>query len=80
MALVAFFIAKGLRSRPLVSRVAGGITAEIVMIGGYLAFESFLYGFIPSLVNVPANAVQGLAGLIIGLLLVNIFEKHHIVN
>ena len=80
MTLVAFFIAKGWHSRPLTAKVTGGIIAELVMIGGYLLFESFLYGFVPSLVNVPANALQGLAGLIIGLLLVKIFEKHHIVD
>ncbi len=82
MALLAYFIAARLcrRIRPLTARLVSGITAEIVMVGGYLAFESCLYGFIPSLVNVPPNAIQGLAGLIIGLILVKIFEKHHIVD
>ncbi len=80
MALLAYSIAKGLRTRPLTSRLVSGITAEIVMIGGYLLFESFIYGFIPSLVNVPVNALQGLAGLIVGLILVRVFEKHHILD
>ncbi len=78
MALLAYWIAKSLRTRPLTAKLVGGVTAEVVMIGGYLLFESFIYGFVPSLVNVPANAVQGLAGLIVGLLLVRVFEKHHI--
>ena len=38
-------------------------------------FEGFLYGFAPSVVNIPANGVQGVAGLIIGLILVKIFER-----
>jgi len=45
------------------------------MILGYFVFEGFLYGFAPSAVNIPANGVQGAAGLIIGLILVKIFEK-----
>lgn len=80
MALLAFYIAKRLNARPLTAKLVGGITAEVVMVGGYLLFESCIYGFVPSLVNVPANAVQGLAGLIIGLILVRIFEKYHIIE
>ncbi len=57
------------------SRVIGGILAEVEMILGYFIFEGFMYGFAPSVVNIPVNAVQGIAGLIIGLILVKIFEK-----
>ena len=57
------------------SRIIGGILAEVEMILGYFIFEGFMYGFAPSVVNIPANAVQGIAGLIIGLILVKIFEK-----
>ena len=39
------------------------------------SFEGFMYGFIPSAVNIPANAVQGTAGLILGIALVKIFER-----
>jgi uncharacterized membrane protein len=80
MALLAYWIGKSLRTRPLTAKLVGGVTAELVMIGGYLLFESFIYGFVPSLVNIPANAVQGLAGLVVGLLLVRVFEKHHIIG
>lgn len=57
------------------SRVLSGICAEIVMILGYFLFEGVLYGFVPSLVNIPANAVQGIAGILIGVILITIFEK-----
>lgn len=82
MALLAYGIAKSLRTRtrPLIAQLVSGITAEAVMIGGYLLFESFIYGFIPSLVNAPVNALQGLAGLIVGLILVRVFEKHNILG
>jgi uncharacterized membrane protein len=45
------------------------------MILGYLGFESVLYGFVASLVNVGPNGVQGVAGLVIGLIVVKILEK-----
>ena len=38
-------------------------------------FEGFLYGFSPSVVNIPANCVQGAAGIIIGIILIKAFEK-----
>lgn len=77
MALIAFYGYKLLHNKigNLPSRIITGILAEIMMILGYFAFEGFLYGFVPSLVNIPANGVQGIAGLIIGVILIKIFEK-----
>jgi uncharacterized membrane protein len=48
------------------------------MVLGYYVFEGFLYGFGPSLVNIPANAVQGVAGIIIGVALIKVLEKTRI--
>ena len=80
MALVAFYGFKLLHNKlgDLPSRIVSGIVAEIVMILGYFVFEGFLYGFIPSAVNIPANGVQGIAGLIIGVILIKVFEKSKI--
>ena len=80
MALIAFYGFKLLHNKlgNLPSRIISGIVAEAVMVGGYFIFEGFLYGFVPSLVNIPANAVQGVAGLIIGTILVKVFEKNRI--
>ena len=77
MALVAFGIFKLMKNktRKLPARLIGGILAEIVMVGGYFVFEGFLYGFGASLVNIPPNCIQGIAGIVIGLLLVKVFEK-----
>ena len=36
---------------------------EIVMVAGYYIFEGFMYGFAPSIVNIPMNGIQGIAGL-----------------
>ena len=80
MALIAFMCFKLMNKRigKLPSQLIGGVLAEIAMVMGYFVFEGFLYGFIPSLVNVPANAIQGVAGIIIGIVLVKIFEKANI--
>ena len=64
----------------LPSRILSDIFAEITMILGYFLFEGFLYGFVPSLVNIPANMVQGIAGLIIGVILINVFEKQNLIK
>ena len=82
MAVIAFFGFKLLHSKigNLPSRIISGIFAEIFMVLGYFVFEGFLYGFIPSVVNIPANSVQGVAGIIIGTALIKIMEKTKIHN
>lgn len=77
MALVAFYGFKLACNRcgNLPSRIISGIAAEILMILGYFVFEGFLYGFVPSIVNIPPNAVQGVAGIAIGTALMKVFEK-----
>ena len=80
MALVAFHgfktLHRGIGDQS--ARIATGIAAEILMVLGYFVFEGFLYGFGPAAVNIPANGVQGIAGLILGCVLAKIFEKNKI--
>ena len=80
MAIIAHFCFKVLHNKlgNTPSKIIGGISAEIIMIFGYFIFEGFMYGFAPSAVNIPANGVQGIAGVIIGIILVKIFEKSKI--
>lgn len=82
MALVAFYGFKFLRQKlgNLPSGIISGIAAELVMILGYFVFEGFLYGFIPSAVNIPANSMQGALGVVIGVLLAKIFEKSKVLR
>lgn len=77
MAIIAYFSFKLMSDKlgNTPSRIIGGTLAELLMILGYYVFEGFMYGFIASAVNIPANAVQGVAGLVIGLILVKIFVK-----
>lgn len=80
MALVCGYGFKILRKKfsSVISRTVSGAFAEIFMVLGYFVFEGVLYGFGASAVNIPANSVQGVAGLLIGAVLVHIFEKNHI--
>ena len=77
MALIAFygFILLNKKLSVLPSRIISGAAAEIIMILGYFIYEGLLYGFVPSLVNIPANGIQGIAGLIVGVILMKMFEK-----
>lgn len=77
MAVTAWTVHKPMDGRKG-ARLISGTLAECLMVGGYLAFESLLYGFGASLMNVPANAVQGLAGLVLGVLLADCLKKNRI--
>ena len=82
MALVALFLFRVLKRATgnFAARLVGGVCAEIFMVLGYFVFEGFLYGFAPSVVNIPANAVQGVAGIVIGLVLITVLEKTKLVG
>ena len=81
MAITAFYGFKLLKNKcgNLASRIISGIAAEVVMLVGYFLFAGILYGFGPAMLNIPANAVQGIAGIVIGVLFVKILEKSKIV-
>lgn len=66
--------------RSLTARILSGAAAELWMVLGYYLFEGCLYGFMPSAVNIPANGVQGAAGLILGVLLVKALEKSRVIK
>ena len=80
MALVVCFgvrlLARGMKKT--LARILCGVVAELVMIGGYFLFEGVLYGFGASLVNIPANAVQGAAGIVLGVPLTVALERSKI--
>ena len=81
MALIACCVFKLLQKKcnKMISRVTSGVLAELIMVLGYFVFEGFMYGFIPSAVNIPANAVQGIVGLVMGVLLIKVvftLQKH----
>lgn len=77
MALIAFACVKFLPQKmgKFPKQLIGGVCAELWMGAGYFLFEGILYGFVPSLVNIPANLIQGAAGLLVGLLLIKLLER-----
>ncbi len=82
MAVVAYcaFKGTGAKLNKIVARITSAVLAEIVMVLGYYIFEGFMYGFIPSAVNILPNAMQAIAGIIIGVILIQIFQKRKIVE
>lgn len=81
MAYIAYLVFKGLDGKinTDLSRIISAMAAEIFMIFGYLAFESVLYGFTPSAVNVPFNAVQGIVGAILAYVIVKLLKKRNVI-
>lgn len=57
-----------------VSLIIAAAIAELFMVAGYLLFESILYGFVPSLVNVPLNGIQGATAVVVGVLLIKLLK------
>lgn len=74
--LVHAFIKKCSKPR-LPNFVVSGLAAEMIMVAGYYFFEAaFLqYGWIPTLVNIPSNCVQGAFGLVLGVVLIQVIMK-----
>ena len=77
MALLVFACVKFLPQKlvKFPKQAIGGALAEIWMGLGYFLFEGVLYGFAASLVNIPANAIQGVAGLVVGLVLIKLLDR-----
>lgn len=80
MALIALYGFRLLNKKlpNLHSKIISGFLAEVTMVVGYFIFEGFLYGFAPSIVNIPANAIQGIGNLILGVILIIALEKRKV--
>lgn len=75
VALVYHKLTKSLK-KPVVKTLICGVFSTVLVAGGYLAFEIFLYGK-GAIASVPANLVQGLSGLVISSILVLPLLKIH---
>ncbi len=62
--------------------VAGGITGEIIMVGGYYFYEAALLGngFAAALKSVPGNIAQGVFGVVLGVILSTVIAKTHVLK
>lgn len=75
MSLVAWVVVTKTNGS-FVMRVISGVLAEIIMVFGYFAYESTLLGYgLAAAASIPANAVQGVIGLVIGLALYGVLDK-----
>ncbi len=68
------------RTKPVAARIASALCAEVWMVFGYYLFDGVLYGFIPALAGLYGSALQGVAGLVLGVVVVNIFIKNKIMS
>ena len=59
--------------------VVSGVVGELIMVGGYFVYEALplQYG-IGAAVGIPSNLVQALVGLVIGFVLLKVFQKARI--
>ena len=82
MAVIAHkgFLLLRKRLPALPSRILSVAAAEVMMVLGYFVFEGFLYGFLPSAVNIPANSVQGIVGLVLATALIKTLEQSKIIR
>lgn len=79
-ALTALYLSRLLSKKipNTAAQIVSGIIGETVMIGGYYLFEGILYGFGSALVNIPANAIQAAAGIILATALITVLKKTNI--
>ena len=60
MMLAVILIKRGIPKLPQFWRaLLSGVVAELVMVVGYFAYETILYGAASALLNIPFNLVQG---------------------
>lgn len=62
--------------------ITGGVTAEVIMVAGYYLYAAVFLGkgFIVAFDSVPSNLVQGVFGIVIGLVIAEILAKTGIVR
>ena len=81
MVLVVYLVTKLLKlNKQNFLKVLSGVLAELWMVLGYYIFEGFMYGFKPSLANIPMNLIQGAAGLVLAVILIKVLEKQKVLE
>jgi len=67
MALAAGTILRNLRTKKqIIPAVLGSVTAEIIMVAGYFAYELVIYGLGGAAADVIPNCIQGVFGAVAG--------------
>ena len=76
MALVAYGLIRGIKKNKITANIISGTLSEIIMIAGYFVFEWIIYDFGGAIANIPANAVQAVAGITAATLLFSVFKRN----
>ena len=63
------YIPMSKKKKSLARLIISALAAELIMVSLYYIFEGFMYGFVVSLVNIPANLIQGAGGVVFGTVL-----------
>ena len=75
MAVIMGLFIKDLSKNNAVKTAITGAIAECFMIAGYFFFEAVVMGFgLGAAASIPGNAIQGIVGLILAMLLVSVFK------
>lgn len=74
-ALVALIAWKGWKEGSWLRAVIAFVLAEAVMVAGYFAFESLMYGTAAAWAAVGPNCIQGIAGVALGLVCHGLYPR-----
>ena len=75
MAVIVGLLVKNLSKNNAVKTAIAGALAECFMIAGYFFFEAVVMGFgLGAAASIPGNAIQGIVGLILAMLLVSVLK------
>ena len=75
MAVVVGLFVKDLSKKSIMKTAISGLIAECLMIVGYFFFEAVFMGYgLGAAAAIPGNAIQGVVGLILALILIPVFR------
>jgi len=85
IALAAALIARGFSKKfpklRLVGYIIGALCGELIMVAGYFGYEALLLGNgLGALSGVPGNLIQGVFGMIVGVVIIQILSSAKVLN
>ncbi len=76
MAHLLYQKALGLHRFPRLGALIGSaVIAELLMVAGYYAYETILYGAAGAALSIPGNLLQGVAAVVTSVLIIKILNK-----
>lgn len=92
VAVIAALIFRALTAKKekksfLLPSILSGVCGEVFMVAGYFVYNAFIlsafmeegYGILPAASSIPSDSMQGVAGIILSVILLAIFKKAKIV-